>query len=337
MKISFLFLPIALAALPAACRTTAPAAETGQERLTAELSRIESRYGARIGLFFLDTETGETAAYRADERFAFCSTFKAFAAGFFLLEADEERSNERIFFTEDDLLSWAPVCRTKTATGMTAAEICEAALRFSDNTAANLLFDLLGGPEELTRRLAALGDRVTLSVRREPYLNEFLPGRTDDTTTPEQAARTLYALCGELEAAGGGKLARFLDWMSGNGTGKTLIRAGAPPEWQVADKSGSGSYGTRNDIAVLRRPGRKPVYAAVFTRKKEASALPDDRAVSEAAAAVLGAGFAEQEDEEIHSQAVSAKNCGCQMSPSNQTHSPSETVYTGDEIGYNET
>ena len=274
-------------ALPAACRTTAPAAETGQERLTAELSRIESRYGARIGLFFLDTETGETAAYRADERFAFCSTFKAFAAGFFLLEADESGMNERIFFTEDNILSWAPVCRTKTETGMTAAEICEAALRFSDNTAANLLFDLLGGPEELTRRLAAVGDRVTLSVRREPYLNEFLPGRTDDTTTPEQAARTLYALCGELEAAGGGKLARFLDWMSGNDTGKTLIRAGAPPEWQTADKSGSGSYGTRNDIAVLRRPGRKPLYAAVFTRKEEAAALPDDRAVSEAAAAVL--------------------------------------------------
>ena len=195
--------------------------------------------------------------------------------------------NERIFFTEDDILSWAPVCRTKTETGMTAAEICEAALRFSDNTAANLLFDLLGGPEELTRRLAALGDRVTLSVRREPNLNEFLPGRTDDTTTPEQAARTLYALCRELEAAGGGKLARFLDWMSGNDTGKTLIRAGAPPEWQTADKSGSGSYGTRNDIAVLRRPGRKPLYAAVFTRKEEAAALPDDRAVSEAAAAVL--------------------------------------------------
>ena len=274
-------------ALPAACRTTAPAAETGQERLTTELSRIESRYGARIGLFFLDTETGETAAYRADERFAFCSTFKAFAAGFFLLEADESGMNERVFFTEDDILSWAPVCRTKTETGMTAAEICEAALRFSDNTAANLLFDLLGGPEELTRRLAALGDRVTLSVRREPNLNEFLPGRTDDTTTPEQAARTLYALCRELEAAGGGKLARFLDWMSGNDTGKTLIRAGAPPEWQTADKSGSGSYGTRNDIAVLRRPGRKPLYAAVFTRNEEAAALPDDRAVSEAAAAVL--------------------------------------------------
>ena len=134
---------------------------------------------------------------------------------------------------------------------------------------------------------------MTLSVRREPYLNEFLPGKPDDTTTPEQAVRTLCALCGELETAGGGKLTRFLDWMSGNDTGKTLIRAGAPPEWQTADKSGSGSYGTRNDIAVLRRPGRKPLYAAVFTRKEEFSALPDDRAVSEAAAAVFSSGFAE--------------------------------------------
>ena len=226
MRILFLLLTLPLIF---ACRTTAPAAETGQERLTAELSRIESRYGARIGLFFLDTETGETAAYRADERFAFCSTFKALTVGFFLLEADEERMNERIFFTEDDLLSWAPVCRTKTAAGMTAAEICEAALRFSDNTAANLLFDLLGGPKELTKRLNALGDSVTLSVRREPYLNEFLPGKPDDTTTPKQAARSLYALCEELKAADNEKLTLFLDWMSGNDTGKTLIRAGVEP------------------------------------------------------------------------------------------------------------
>ena len=176
---------------------------------------------------------------------------------------------------------------------MTAAEICEAALRFSDNTAANLLFDLLGGPKELTKRLNALGDSVTLSVRREPYLNEFLPGKPDDTTTPKQAARSLYALCEELKAADNEKLTLFLDWMSGNDTGKTLIRAGAPSEWQVADKSGSGSHGTRNDIAVLHRPNRQPIYAAVFTRKEEFSALPDDRAVSEAAAAVFSSGFAE--------------------------------------------
>lgn len=290
MRILFLLLTLPLIF---ACRTTEPTDKAKRKHLTAELSRIESKYSVQIGVFFFDSETGETAAYRADERFAFCSTFKALAVGFFLLEADEERMNERIFFTEDDLLSWAPVCRTKTAAGMTAAEICEAALRFSDNTAANLLFDLLGGPKELTKRLNALGDSVTLSVRREPYLNEFLPGKPDDTTTPKQAARSLYALCGELEAAGGGKLARFLDWMSGNDTGKTLIRAGAPSEWQVADKSGSGSHGTRNDIAVLHRPNRQPIYAAVFTRKEEFSALPDDRAVSEAAAAVFSSGFAE--------------------------------------------
>ena len=290
MRILFLLLTLPFIF---ACRTTETTDKAKRKHLAAELSRIESEYSVQIGVFFFDSETGETAAYRADERFAFCSTFKALAVGFFLLEADEERMNERIFFTEDDLLSWAPVCRTKTAAGMTAAEICEAALRFSDNTAANLLFDLLGGPKELTKRLNALGDSVTLSVRREPYLNEFLPGKPDDTTTPKQAARSLYALCEELKAADNEKLTLFLDWMSGNDTGKTLIRAGAPSEWQVADKSGSGSHGTRNDIAVLHRPNRQPIYAAVFTRKEEFSALPDDRAVSEAAAAVFSSGFAE--------------------------------------------
>lgn len=37
------------------------------------------------------------------------------------------------------------------ATGMTVAELCAAAIQYSDNTAANLLLNLIGGPPGLTR------------------------------------------------------------------------------------------------------------------------------------------------------------------------------------------
>lgn len=42
--------------------------------------------------------------------------------------------------------------------------------------------------------------------------------------------------------------------MKGNATGDKLIRAGVPTDWVVGDKSGAGSYGTRNDIAIVWPP-----------------------------------------------------------------------------------
>jgi hypothetical protein len=45
-------------------------------------------------------------------------------------------------------------------------------------------------------------------------------------------------------------------WMRDNTTGGELIRAGVPDGWIVGDKTGSGGYGTRNDIAVLWPPDR---------------------------------------------------------------------------------
>jgi beta-lactamase class A len=54
------------------------------------------------------------------------------------------------------------------------------------------------------------------------------------------------------------------DWLLGNTTGATRIRAGVPADWPVADKTGAGAYGTVNDIAVLWPPGKAPIVLAVY-------------------------------------------------------------------------
>jgi beta-lactamase class A len=45
----------------------------------------------------------------------------------------------------------------------------------------------------------------------------------------------------------------------------------------VGDKTGTGSYGTANDIAVLWPPQRKPIVLTIFTtrREKDAEARSD--------------------------------------------------------------
>jgi beta-lactamase class A len=67
------------------------------------------------------------------------------------------------------------------------------------------------------------------------------------------------------------------DWLRGNTTGDTRIRAGVPAGWVVGDKTGTGSYGTANDTAILWPPQRAPIVLTIFTtrRAKDAEARND--------------------------------------------------------------
>lgn len=164
---------------------------------------------------------------------------------------------------------------------MTIEEICEAAVRQSDNTAGNLLFELIDGPNGFKTALNKLGDTVTDSSRKETELNEATPGDIRDTSTPKQLAMDLkeYATKKVLTQD---KQKIFIDWMSNNETGDELIRAGAPKNWAVADKSGAGSYGTRNDIAIVTPPNRKPIVVAVLSKKDEKDADYDNKLIKDA-------------------------------------------------------
>ena len=62
-----------------------------------------------------------------------------------------------------------------------------------------------------------------------------------------------------LVALGETQRAQLVTWLKGNTTGAASIRAGLPTSWTVGDKTGSGDYGTTNDIAVIWPQGRAPL------------------------------------------------------------------------------
>lgn len=246
-----------------------------------EFEKLENEYGAKLGIYAFDTQTNKEVAYNADERFAYCSTYKALAAGAVLERYSIEELNQVVKFTQKDVLSYAPVAKDKADTGMTIEEICDAAVRQSDNTAGNLQFDLIGGPSGFKEALNRLGDTITEPARKETELNEATPGDIRDTSTPKQLAINLkeYTMGTVLTEE---KQKIFVDWMSNNATGDELIRAGAPEDWVVADKSGAGSYGTRNDIAIVTPPNRKPIFVAVMSKKDDKDADYDNKLIEEA-------------------------------------------------------
>jgi beta-lactamase class A len=84
-----------------------------------------------------------------------------------------------------DLVVNSPITKARFGEGsLTLAEIGEAAMIVSDNTAGNLLLANLNGPAGLTAFARSLGDQATRLDRWEPDLNEALPGDPRDTTTP---------------------------------------------------------------------------------------------------------------------------------------------------------
>ncbi|WP_390893890.1 class A beta-lactamase Bla1 [Bacillus tropicus] len=253
-----------------------------------EFSKLEQKFDARLGVYAIDTGTNQTISYRPNERFAFASTYKALAAGVLLQQNSIDTLNEVIKFTKEDLVDYSPVTEKHVDTGMTLGEIAEAAVRYSDNTAGNILFHKIGGPKGYEKALRKMGDRVTMSDRFETELNEAIPGDIRDTSTAKAIARNLkdFTVGNALPHQ---KRNILTDWMKGNATGDKLIRAGVPTDWVVADKSGAGSYGTRNDIAIVWPPNRSPIIIAILSSKDEKEATYDNQLIKEAAEVVIDA------------------------------------------------
>jgi beta-lactamase class A len=246
-----------------------------------EFEQLEKDFDARLGVYAIDTGSDKTITYQPDERFAFASTFKALAAGATLQQNSLNELDEIITYTKEDLVAYSPVTENHVGTGMTLRELCEAAVRYSDNTAANILLETLGGPKGFEAVLRQNGDRVTLAERLEPDLNEAIPGDSRDTSTPKALATSLMAFS-IGDSLPSEKRLIFTDWLLGNSTGDTLIRAGVPEGWEVGDKSGAGGYGTRNDIAIVWPPNREPIVMAILSSREKKDAKYNDRLIAEA-------------------------------------------------------
>ncbi|NNM71299.1 class A beta-lactamase [Enterovirga aerilata] len=259
-----------LVAIPLAA---GPGRASSPRDAAAEIAAIEAGLGGRIGVAALDGGSRQRILHRADERFALTSTFKMLAAALVLARVDrgDEDLDRRILFGPDDLVTYSPVTKDRThGQGMSLAELCEAAVVVSDNTAGNLLLASFGGPAGLTGYLRSLGDDLTRLDRTEPQLNEAAPGDPRDTTTPAAKLETMRRiLIGDALAPHSRE--RLLRWMRASRTGAARLRAGLPKDWTAGDKTGSGGNGTANDVAVAVKPDGTPVLIASYMTGSKAS------------------------------------------------------------------
>jgi beta-lactamase class A len=230
---------------------------------TESFAALEKRIGAKIGLMAVDTGTGQKLAHRRNEKFLMCSTFKLLLAAHILHRVDtgEETLSRMIAYEPKDLLEWAPI--TSKHTNMTVEELNAASVQYSDNTAANLLLQTVGGPAGLTHYFRSLGDKITHLDRIEPFLNKPLAGKDLDTTTPAAMAEDLRQLFfgTALSKHSRDKLEQ---WALGNTTGARRLKAGLPASWRIADKTGTCDTGATNDIGVFYPSKGSPIVIATY-------------------------------------------------------------------------
>ncbi|MEU3186935.1 class A beta-lactamase [Streptomyces sp. NPDC006923] len=249
---------------------------------------LERRFDARLGVYAIDTGSGRSVVHRPDERFAYASTCKALLAAAVLDKNSLQQLDRRVRYGGATPIGHSPVTERHIGSGLTLRQLCDAAVRHSDNGAANLLFREVGGPSGLQDALIGIGDRVTRCDRVEVELSDAMPGDIRDTSTARALATDLRAyVLGTTLAAG--QRALLTDWLTRNTTGDTLIRSGTPAGWRVGDKTGTGGYGTRNDIAIVWPPDAAPIAIAVLSRRDVRGAERDDALIARAAGVALRA------------------------------------------------
>jgi beta-lactamase class A len=220
-------------------------------------------------VFAADLGSPRVVAYRDDERFAMCSTVKGYAAGRVLEMVDrgDARLDTAVPVVASDIVANSPVTQKAVGRTLVLAELCQAALQRSDNTAGNLLLRTIGGPPAITAFAREIGDDQTQLDRWETELNSALPGDVRDTTTPAAFGTGLRALLAGTVLSPQSR-DQLEEWMRGSLTSAERFRAGLRAARSSADKTGSGDYGTTNDAGMVFGPDGQRFMLTVLTQSR---------------------------------------------------------------------
>ena len=276
------------AATAAAVATTAAAGSSvAYAADSPSIAALEQKHQRHLGVWAKNMRTGRVVEHRADERFPMLSTFKTLLVAAILRDLPARTLQQRLTWDTTDVVVNSPVTSLTVRNGLTVAQLAEATMTRSDNTAANELLRLIGGPAGVTAFARSLGDTVSRLDRWEPDLNSAIPGDPRDTTSPRAIAQT-YTKLVLGDALGGADRDQLLTWMLANQSTVTRFGAGVPAGWRLADKTGGGDYATRNDVCVTWTPDGAPIVIAALTRSDDPAAAPLDAPLADIAATVCG-------------------------------------------------
>lgn len=264
-------------------------------QISEKLAKLESSFDGRIGVYAVNTNNGQIIAHRANERFPVQSTMKMIgvAALLKLSESDKNLLQEKTHYIKNDLSSWSPVTKHHVEDGITLKDLGEAAVTYSDNAAINIIMKKFGGPKFSTDFAHSIGNNSYNITHYDGFMNSN-PKNSEDTSTPKDMAISVQKLLlGSALALA--QQQQLLIWMRNTVTSYKTMRAGVPIGFAVADKTGSGDYGVRNDIGIMWSPSCKPIVLAIYTIRNKKNEKPRDDIVA-GVTGIISTEFAKQDN-----------------------------------------
>ncbi|MGY0216369.1 class A beta-lactamase [Endozoicomonadaceae bacterium StTr2] len=269
--------------------TSILAQEPGFVAVERDIVGIEKALSARVGVTVLDTGNNRVWNYKGNEKFPMASTFKTVACAKLLSDADSGKTalDSTVTVRQKDIVTYSPVTEKYIGKKLSLREVCSATMLTSDNTAANIVLNAVGGPAAVTTFFQAAGDNTSRLDRFEPQLNEGVPGDERDTTTPNAIAHTLNTLLfGNVLSTDSRQ--QLKAWMVNNQVTGNLLRSVLPEGWRIADRSGAGGYGTRNITAVVWPQDQPPVIISIYLSQTQASFAERNEAIVRIGRSIFG-------------------------------------------------
>ncbi|WP_408900286.1 class A beta-lactamase [Photobacterium piscicola] len=240
------------------------------------LRDTEQQIQGQIGVAVIDTQNNTQWNFNGSERFPMMSVFKTLACANVLYDVQQNTLSltQKIDVTKAGLINWNPITQNFVGGQMSLQSVCGAAMLMSDNYAANLALELIGGPQGLTTFLRTIGDNNTRLDHFEPKLNYVEKGAENDTTTPIAMMNTVKKLLiGNVLNAE--NKAQLQLWMTNNMVSDGLARAVLPQGWNIADRSGGGVNGSRTLTAMVWNKDHQPVFIGIFIANSKLKTLPE--------------------------------------------------------------
>lgn len=297
--------------------------------MTEEVRGIWASFQSPVGLVVARDGDPWSIAFRSDELMPQQSVSKLWVAIALLDAVDRGEASlaEHVTLTDADYTVFHQPIVERIKAGdntFTLAELLEMAMTKSDNTANNTLLKRLGGPQAVRAMISAKGlgairfgpgemllQAGTAGLEWKPeyrFGRSFqaaraaLPEETrrramaayiadpPDGAAPMAIARALIRLKrGDLLSPS--STARLLRLMESSETGKQRVRAGLPPGWRWAHKTGTGQdlNGTTagyNDIGIATAPDGTN-YAIVIMMRAAYQSVPQRMAFMQQVASAV--------------------------------------------------
>ena len=301
-----------------------------QERLkNLDISAAQGK----VGIGVLDLNSGQSWFLNGKQRFPMQSVYKLPSAIAVLKQVDEGKISLKQLVTimrQDFAPGSSPMIKEFKGdrVQIPLRNVLESSVGISDNTAADALVRLLGGPQQVNAILGKLQirnirvDRLEQQMQPESVgLKNFQPELADeqkykeavekipdsvkkaalqkyltdprDTATPE-AMVDLLAKLNSNQLLSENSTALLLKIMTDSPTGQKRLKAGLPENWSIAHKTGTGAdvlgIGTAtNDVGIASSPDGKRVAIAVFIAGSKAPEQEREKVMSDIASRVVQA------------------------------------------------